>query len=269
MGNPNPNYAFQLFDGEIDARHNKGTVISCIDGHVAYETFNTISGGALLTLANRGYDMIPVPGRTLLNDTTLYDTNVTYTVTGGDGTVRTPFIDMPAGSFRTSTAQSIPNVKVEWECTSDAYNYGHTAFTIYDNKAWNPGGTSGIGARGWNLYPEPWTTCIAVGTKGYSAFTLWAKSANYASQSATTTVTPQLATNTQPSWYRYSATILAGKTILATVTSTTGSSIGGVAYTGSFADIMTYATGTPGMAIYAASNENRRAKIQNVKVSVF
>ncbi len=268
-GNPNPNYAFILFDGEIAARHNTGVVVACVDGHVAYESFNTAAEGPLLLLSGRGYDMIPTPGRTLYSNAGEMDTGTIYPQVPGNyaGTVRCDFLDMPDGSFRTTATADIPNLKIAYEAASDASNYGHTAFTIFD------AGTSAKGTDGWNSYPEPWPTCIAVGTAGANVLRLWVRSANYGSPSASQTVTQDLVSGsyswTTPTYFRYSITLLAGKLALVSVSSGGGAAVGGVSINKDFREIMVYPTGRPKMAFYVGSAENRRGKIRNLRVSAF
>ncbi|HOF88754.1 MAG TPA: prepilin-type N-terminal cleavage/methylation domain-containing protein, partial [Armatimonadota bacterium] len=65
MDNPNPNSAIYAFSSDVDPRHNSGLVLTCVDGHVAVESFDKVAGSYTKVLVNRGYDLVPAFSKTL------------------------------------------------------------------------------------------------------------------------------------------------------------------------------------------------------------
>ncbi|MHB9025466.1 MAG: type II secretion system protein [Armatimonadota bacterium] len=270
IGTDKTKFTFIYFDNEIDNRHNKGAVFSCVDGHVAYESFVN-AASPLAVLCGRGYDVIPTTGKVMLNEPSLRD-NYPGTFLSGGGTYRTAFVAMPAESYRASASAPVPNVKVEFDATTDAYNYGHTYFSVYDN------GTSASGTANWNSYPEPWTTSIGLGSRSGTWLTLWVAGPAFANYVATqnTTITPKLADASNPwnnrpicTYYHYSIYIMGGQLIIGTVSQVGGSPFAGVTYKKDVTGLMVYPTTPPNVAFYTASNENRSGAYKNLKISIY
>ncbi|MHB9131834.1 MAG: type II secretion system protein [Armatimonadota bacterium] len=104
-GNQNLNYAFNNYGTDLDARHNQGIVVSSVDGHVAYVAVN--AAAPVEALLNAGNDIfalsdgIPASSTLTTPSSTNWDTSAT--------------VDMPASTYRTSTAGTLPK-NVAMDC---------------------------------------------------------------------------------------------------------------------------------------------------------
>ncbi|MHB9131238.1 MAG: type II secretion system protein [Armatimonadota bacterium] len=254
----NKNYAITNFDTNTDARHNAGFVLSCVDGHVAYESFkNTTAFSALLA---RGYDPFPAP-KSLLNDTASY--GAPPSAPGGNGGgkyVSSVGIPMPAGSYRTSTSAPLPNVRVDADITTTAYgNYGNTHLSIYDTR------TTAVNGANWYDYGiGPILTGIVGGKTTGNNVTpvLYVKS-------ATPVTTTSTVAETTPMTFHITFYLLNGNAV--TMVLTSGSNTWGSLSVNNtdLSGMMTWANPavTPTIALYDGSNESRYAIMTNLKVS--
>ncbi len=111
----------------VDARHNKGTVVSCADGHVAYEAQATDGTSMGVTLLQRGYDFFV--GEVLATHTGELSQYATHTAWGGD--MRAPTsrwigcgtLAMPTGTYRATASDPAPSIMVECDMTWQANVY--------------------------------------------------------------------------------------------------------------------------------------------------
>jgi hypothetical protein len=261
MDSPTASYAINNFDTQCDARHNSGLVIACADGHIAVESFNKISTSTLGVLLDRGYDPFPAPSA-LLTDTTTYGApSNAPTGNGGGKTVSSAGITMPAGSYRTSVSQALPNLRIDADITTTAYgNYGHTMLSIFDTRTTQVLGTA------WSDYTiEPRATAIVGGLSAGNnvASTLCVKNATGVAGSTTTIA------QVTPMTFHAAYYILNGNYVLMTLTSG-GKSWGSASVSGTdLSSCMTWVTPgvTPTIALYTGSNESRYAQLTTLKVS--
>jgi len=66
MSDPDDTYTISDYETQVDARHTKGTVLSCVDGHVVQVTLT--SGAKLKDLLDKGYDLFCGGGTTVLDE---------------------------------------------------------------------------------------------------------------------------------------------------------------------------------------------------------
>ncbi len=134
----NTTFTTKYFYGtDVSIRHNNGTILSCVDGHVKYET---MAGGVdpRNQLLNLGYILVPAP--TLIGDVLVPGTfTAPAAATGGtlpaalwsggyscannsgttNNTCTVQFYPMPTGSYLpagTTTATTIPDFIYEFDC---------------------------------------------------------------------------------------------------------------------------------------------------------
>ncbi len=147
------NYAVNNLSTAIDPRHSKGAVISCADGHVAYET-QAADGSAMgVSLLQKGYDFFV--GEIMATHTGELSQYATHTAWSGD--MRAPTnrwigcgtIDMPSGTYRATTSDPVPSIIVECDLTWQANVYqalhygGAWIVSVYDDGGLNlNGGTT-------------------------------------------------------------------------------------------------------------------------------
>ncbi len=111
------NYSLTTIDTDLSDRHNNGSVISCVDGHVAVETFNKQTGSKAAILLARGYDFLPIMTKGLGEVP-----GIAYgAIEGGNTWVRSAAMTMPAGSYRTTGAA--PDIMVEFDINCNARGY--------------------------------------------------------------------------------------------------------------------------------------------------
>ncbi|MHB9134316.1 MAG: type II secretion system protein [Armatimonadota bacterium] len=274
MSSPLPNYSLYTFDTQLDARHNSGFVVSCADGHVAYEAMkNSTSAG--LTLMQNGYDLFPAPQQIGSNDAPIY---VRHMVSGN--CERSAFIQMPAQVLKSGA--SIPDVRFDYDMTNTA-NYAGIqnpwVLTFYD-----PGTApvSGAGSSSWIPNMIPATSCISAGITntgpapsiGAVLNTRNAPAAGKFTAASPATWTPGTVTAwTSPptissAFYRFSVTIIGGKQTYLTVTSPNGTPYGACAST----DDVSGAMANSNCAVYISGNgaagNNQWVIAKNIKFSV-
>ncbi|MHB9131396.1 MAG: type II secretion system protein [Armatimonadota bacterium] len=103
------NYAFSDFDTQLDARHNSGLVLNCVDGHVTWEDFRGQSSpfGALI---GKGYD--PYNGISpALNQSAQIDRAAVANTTVKSATTYT----LPSNAYYNSALPNakMPNIAIE------------------------------------------------------------------------------------------------------------------------------------------------------------
>ena len=131
-------YALVAVDTDLSDRHSSGTVLSCVDGHVAAESFNKVTTSKSAALLLRGYDFLhimtsrigEVPGVSA------------GAFEGADSFGRSADLTMPTGSYRTGSDPS-PDIMVEFDidCTASGYfcktsnapEYMAWGLSLYDN----------------------------------------------------------------------------------------------------------------------------------------
>jgi len=98
---------------QVDPRHNQGVVLSCLDGHVAYESLAHKTLQIESTLAARGYEIYPAP--TLLGQVT----NVTcanFSTAPGTYPEVVTYADIPDGALKSGS--TVPSIRFEWTMSS-------------------------------------------------------------------------------------------------------------------------------------------------------
>ncbi|MHB9131832.1 MAG: prepilin-type N-terminal cleavage/methylation domain-containing protein [Armatimonadota bacterium] len=111
------NYALNTMDTDLDSRHNSGSVMSCVDGHVSYESFiNTSSKSAVLL--SKGYDFLPIM-QTFAEVAGVAQDSVSDQYNWG----RSAPIAMPAGTYRTAGTDPNIDIMVECDITANARGY--------------------------------------------------------------------------------------------------------------------------------------------------
>ncbi|MHB9133986.1 MAG: type II secretion system protein [Armatimonadota bacterium] len=129
------NCAFPMFDSTvISARHNSGVVLSCFDGHVAYESLVN-SADYQGTLEGRGYNFIIAynPIGTIAGSLAPQFPNCGTGYTVGNSFVK--HWDMPAGSYLTSATAPIPDYIIEFDWNQ---RYSGNGMSLGVN-VWDPG----------------------------------------------------------------------------------------------------------------------------------
>jgi len=253
-GSLRPDYAFDDVQKEAAARHANGVILTCVDGHVAYQNV-LINGQPDMTLLPGAYQMLPYPGAVGLYDTTLY-TTPSSNGTAGNG-YRAPFIAMPGGSFTTATTTPIPNVRVEadlYTTTIDTNPIYTTTLTIYDPGPLASGTASGtsVTATANSIQLIRYATAIELETPAGGDVYVPFNNIN----SLTSPVHINLA-------------VLNGKEIYLYATVNNNTAFFHLVTNG-FTGIICSPTNTPGIGCYANTGYfGKVASMQNVKVSTF
>jgi prepilin-type N-terminal cleavage/methylation domain-containing protein len=143
MTNATLNSALITFDTNIDARHNKGVVVSCADGHVAVELLGGVTsyGSALMM---RGYDLFPAPTAVDTQNGPFYVQHMT-----ASNYERSAFITLPPAVCK-SAAGVVPDVRFDWDMVNTANYagiYNPWMVLLYD-----PGTSAASGAMGAGSY---------------------------------------------------------------------------------------------------------------------
>ncbi len=128
MGSTKANYAITAFDTQIDARHNSGAVVACVDGHVTWENFKGISGlSAMSALIQRGYDLWPSCGSVA----TQGDINP-ITIATGSKWDREALATVPVTAYG-ATNGLYPGARVEMDfVTNSSANYNGFGVCMFD-----------------------------------------------------------------------------------------------------------------------------------------
>ena len=241
------------FDKDIDPRHNKGSVIGFVDGHINYESFatSTTYAGTLMT---RGYNLFPVSKLVSL-DATLYTTG-TF---AANQSARSGFAPMPVEVC--AGGAGVPDVKIEFDMQNTAGYvgiYNPWFCTIYDP------GTSTTPGAGYSPGPGilPYADCIAVGwtnTIAGRSFVLNTRNTNTAASWTYARYDSEWAINT---YYHFTVVIVnSGKNIYASVAKN-GVAIGGLAVSKDVSGCMSNAN----MAAYIGSNGSTIwATVKNIR----
>jgi prepilin-type N-terminal cleavage/methylation domain-containing protein len=129
MSRARPTFSIVDWNGDIDARHNNGMVISCLDGHVAVESLQGKSSSAMLsTLFTRGYNPFDGVGTAQL------DQSAEFTCSNGAnayGLSTTTYTIPDAACYKTGDLKT-PNVMLEGEVAfNQVNNYQHTVLGFY------------------------------------------------------------------------------------------------------------------------------------------
>jgi prepilin-type N-terminal cleavage/methylation domain-containing protein len=241
MSAPLPNYSMYTVDTEMDARHNAGAVMTCLDGHVAYEALKGVSSFGM-TLAGRGYDLFPAPQTVETQTGPFYVRHMT-----ASQYERSAFITMPPAVVKTGT--TVPDVCIEWDqnmTAGPAGIYCPYYLTLYDNGS--VAATAGaMGTYDPNVMPV--SNCIAAGitnslsltgTGLYACSTTPAKVAGIGNTWVNGTVS---AWNTPPAfsvpnYYHFKVSIVAGKQTYLQVTAPGGAIYGALSSTNNVAAAM-------------------------------
>ncbi|MHB9129908.1 MAG: type II secretion system protein [Armatimonadota bacterium] len=261
MSAPQKNYSMKTYDTDIDPRHNSGTVLSCTDGHVAYESLKN-STSAFVTLGGRGYDFFPAP-TVVSTDSASYSA----TQTPGNASARTAYLTMPSSLLRSGT--TIPDIRIEVDMNETRYvnDYVAYGFSIFD-----PGTSAATGTGDWLGTVIPFPNCVFVGQYSYQVnFVTCARTSGIGSPTAQTglvganqALLPGLTTGSN-TYFRWTYTLLGGTNHYTSI----GPIGGSTAYTWSgvkdVTGIMTQDKMTAG--VFSNSN-NVRVTIKNIKFSL-
>jgi prepilin-type N-terminal cleavage/methylation domain-containing protein/prepilin-type processing-associated H-X9-DG protein len=146
-GAASANFAFTDFDAQLDARHNSGLNITCVDGHVAYETFVKSTGSKLGLLIARGYD--PFDGVSpVLDQSAELSSNQTNNVWAKPATT----YDLPVGAYYDSTQPNpkqpsfVAEAELKWSAVNG--NYAGTVLGVF-----MPAGAAAVSSDGWYFGP--------------------------------------------------------------------------------------------------------------------
>jgi prepilin-type N-terminal cleavage/methylation domain-containing protein len=111
------NYTLNTIDTDLADRHNSAGVLTCVDGHVAVETFVKATSKAAVMLG-KGYDFLPimqtfaeVPG--VAQDSVQDQYNWKFSAP----------ITMPDKTFRIVGTDPTPDIMVEFDITANARGY--------------------------------------------------------------------------------------------------------------------------------------------------
>ncbi|OPZ87114.1 MAG: putative major pilin subunit [bacterium ADurb.Bin429] len=265
MDNPANNYAVNSFNADIDGRHNQSVVLTCVDGHVAVEVTKGVTN-MLSTLGSRGYDLVPTPGKVLLNDATKQQTGNTYnspvpnSANASVHWIRKVHSAMPEKTYKDATYDIPKAVKVEFDMTTNNNDHVVAFGTLYDNCSTPETNTN------WQAPNIP-TSAIAIGAVGgyFGARTFALCPANgQLPRQGTPTFFGPTGIATMTGTYHYAVTIIGAKDLIGTVASPSGSILGTVGATGNFTTSMTNASN---IAVYTSQPNNSNAWMENVKVS--
>jgi prepilin-type N-terminal cleavage/methylation domain-containing protein len=129
MSNPATNYSLASYNNTIDARHNNSVVIACLDGHVAVETMQGTSGGAITTLLTRGYELFLGGTKVLDNASDIGPNTNTSPYTAK---YNTAFLNMPTGTYKVQASDPTPDIALECEVYSSSYwNYTYAGINLW------------------------------------------------------------------------------------------------------------------------------------------
>ena len=284
MDDPPANYAIRSFSSHVDARHNKGVVILCADGHVAVESLDQITTPLFVTLVNRGYDIVPTAGKAVLNDPSIawFSAPADATYNGNCAPnawvanwVRTPAVPMPASTYQDVNGNIPKAVRVEAEVMGASYaNDCDTAFlAIYDP------GTASNDAAGYTSSVIPTGSIVSSHhVKAHfpvnTGYGLWMPSASIANgQKPQNLLTLPAHTGLQLAHFKHVITLIDGTDCYTNVSLVSSSTAGGAIAAGtcgvsanmkanmvaSRANIVAYTTGP----------YNNAVKLRNIKVSIW
>lgn len=281
MDTPLPNYSLKDYDNDLDKRHNNGNaiILSCVDGHVAVESFNKVTTTPFVTLAARGYDFFPVVKvvQTISGWKTGDPNQSQYSAiqTAGSMSARSdPFITIPDALLKNGT--NIPDIRIEADIYESRYTNDYVAFgfTVFDN------GTKPITQAGdsWLNGVVPFANCVFVGQYGYTAdmvicaqtsgigsYTAHTGSLNPGGSGGTVTGMPGWTTNSGV-FFHWTYTLLGGKNHIVSIAPVGGSNVYSWSGTKDVSSIMVPAQNK--MAVMDFSNSSSVViKVQNIKFS--
>ncbi|MHB9134627.1 MAG: type II secretion system protein [Armatimonadota bacterium] len=149
-------FSLRDFGNDIDARHNSGVVLTCMDGHVGYEAFTNVAD-KVVALVSRGYELAPAQNP-------LFSGPYTATVTGATY-IRSALDTMPVGTYALSSTATVPYIALRW----DANFYGTFPNTTQFVSFWVS-----------NTLPESGTTytttgpgALSIGHRGAALLDIW------------------------------------------------------------------------------------------------
>ncbi|MHB9024910.1 MAG: type II secretion system protein [Armatimonadota bacterium] len=278
-GKPATNYTITKFNDDFDARHSKGAIVGCVDGHVAYvsEKAGTTMLNALLNL---GYDVVPVTGKRFLNDTNTYTTGPMYNNAPGNlwntavhwGRAplgNPPLTAMPVGSYKDVNNSQPKAVRVEFDMMTDNGDHWSVWGTMYD-----PG--NGLTSNtNWQAPIIPATAIAIGGGGGYFGSSLGKQFAVCPGNGQLPrSGTPNYFGKVMPTgndpvfrlWYHYSMTLVNASDLICAVYDSTGSSlVAGTAVSRDFSASVT----NKYYAVYTSQPNNANCWMKNVTVSVW
>ncbi|MHB9131774.1 MAG: type II secretion system protein [Armatimonadota bacterium] len=114
MNNPPSNYAILDFDKDVSARHLDGVVLSCVDGHVAYESLKGKKGAICTTLMSRGYDLFIDDGTPVFTDSATYAPKNAGGSNSANLFKHSKAMPMPAAMFADASGK-IPTIRIEFD----------------------------------------------------------------------------------------------------------------------------------------------------------
>jgi hypothetical protein len=131
-GTAGDNFAFTDFDTQLDARHNSGLVLTCVDGHVAYESFNGAgSTSKFASLLGCGYD--PYDG---INPVLNQPAQIDLANAAANNPTKSPTTyTLPAGAYPTATTP-LPSVVMTYDVrlnTLPSYQATYVGFFVPNN----------------------------------------------------------------------------------------------------------------------------------------
>jgi prepilin-type N-terminal cleavage/methylation domain-containing protein len=124
------------FDDAISTRHTNGTVLSCVDGHVAYALVNSAPTDSL---ANKGFVLAVLSDSKVVSN---YDGKVLVARGNGDnklydsGSGNTSpdaacVLTMPDGCYRVNASDPVPNMAVQYEVSLATLSGGGAEYSYF------------------------------------------------------------------------------------------------------------------------------------------
>jgi prepilin-type N-terminal cleavage/methylation domain-containing protein len=276
MDNPNPNSAIYAYATDVDARHNSSLVLTCVDGHVAVESFNKVTGSYTKNLVSRGYDLVPAFSKTLAvtqanGNSNWPEPDVTATVPPyTTAWIRTGLFILPVEAYQDANGNIPKAVRIEADVYGGSYanSNHHGFFSIYDSGVVGPGGDRN------QLYIP--STAIVSGhtvvdgsiipvTTGFALF----KPGTQIKYGVTATDVQSYPTLKQGNtvWFRHAITVLNGKEVYATLTDLRDNqTYPAISFAADVKSSMIAAN--QNVAAYSCSVYNNYIKIKNLKVSI-
>jgi prepilin-type N-terminal cleavage/methylation domain-containing protein/prepilin-type processing-associated H-X9-DG protein len=251
--NPAKNYSMRD-SGDIDGRHSNGCIVSCVDGHVAYDTL-TGSSTKMVALVTRGYQFVIGNGNKVFEDTS------TYSVYSTSYNRCNTILDMPDSCYGAVLPKAI-RIEVDLRCDMPwATQHPHVEFTCFET------GTGASSGADWQNSNVPYSNAITFGEgggyfTGSGAFRIFLKSSapkylSYAPASGDT------------SWYRYVLNIINKKDVRFEVFDATGvKKLASLVTTEDLSGLMSN-TANKKMTLYTSGPNNQNAYMKNIRIYIW
>ncbi|HOF89421.1 MAG TPA: DUF1559 domain-containing protein [Armatimonadota bacterium] len=271
MAGAQPNYALKDYTQDLDARHNKGLVLSCIDGHVAVESLDKSTPPIFITLMNRGYEFFPAAELVAT-----YPGPYTAANSAANMSARKVGPDIPAQLLKAADG-TVPDIRIELEMYANRYtndNQRH-GFTVFDPSTTSTTVTSDASMASI----LPWANCVFVGQNLWSTdLVLCVRASGITNYSAHTGALTSAAGGTAAGlpgyttasgvYFRWTYTLLGGKTHIAAIGPLGGANVYSLVATADVSAIM--AAPNNHICSYVASNTagSVHCALRNLKFSV-